>query len=440
MRAGARYLVAAASLITPAAALAQAAAPVDPAADALNSGDNAWLLVTAALALMISVPGLTLFYGGLTRAKNVLSVVLQTSAVAAVASFMWIIAGYRIGFGDIGNGYFGGGGAWFLAGTEGLLHGDYAVSEQSYALFQMAFAAITPALMAGAWIDRARFGWVIGFCALWSLVVYAPVAHWVWGGGWLAARVHVIDYAGGIVVHTAAGVSALVVAMLIGKRLGFLRQPMQPHSPALTMAGAALLWLGWLAFNGGAALTADDGAAASIINAHLAACAAALTWLLLDKITAGKPSAVGFATGAMTGLAAIAPAAGYVAPWAAIVIGVVATVACFVTILLVSIRLEIDDSLNVFAVHGIGGITGSILLAVFLSATLGGAGYDDGYSVVSQLAAQVVGIGAVMIWSAAGSAVLAVLVSLAIPLRVGEDDELEGLDLASHGERAWELE
>ena len=440
MRAVAKFLVVMTSLAAPGIAFAQDTVPLDTASDALNSGDNAWLLVSSALVLMMCMPGLTLFYGGLVRAKNFLSVAVQTGAIAAVASVLWIVAGYRIGFGEAGSGYFGGGGMWFLSGTDGLLRGDYAVSENTYALFQMTFAAITPALMVGAWVDRARFGWVVGFCALWGLVVYAPVAHWVWGGGWLATRMHVMDYAGGIVVHTTAGVSALITAVLMGKRLGFPRQLMLPHSPALTMVGAALLWVGWFGFNGGSAITADDSAASAIINTHLAACTAALVWLLVEKIKVGKPTSVGFATGAIAGLATITPAAGYVAPWAAIVIGAVATLACFPMIQFVKGRLEIDDSLDVFAVHGIGGITGSLLLAVFLSPTLGGAGYDDGYSMISQLAAQAVGVGAVAIWSAIASAVLAVLVSLVIPMRIGEDDEREGLDLASHGERAWEFE
>ena len=438
MRVLAKMTLAFCSLAMPAIAFAQDT--VDDASDALNSGDNAWLLVSSALVLMMCMPGLTLFYGGLVRAKNFLSVAVQTGAIAAVASLLWMVAGYRIGFGDVGSGYFGGGDMWFLNGSEGLLRGDYAVSERTFALFQMTFAAITPALMVGAWVDRARFGWVIGFCALWGLIVYAPVAHWVWGGGWLAARMNTMDFAGGIVVHTTAGVSALVTALLVGKRLGFPRQLMLPHSPALTMVGAALLWVGWFGFNGGSAVTADDSAASAIINTHLGACTAALVWLLVEKFKVGKPTSVGFATGAIAGLATITPAAGYVAPWAAVVIGALAALACFPMIQLIKSKFEIDDSLDVFAVHGVGGMLGSMLLAVFLSPSLGGAGYADGYNMISQLAAQAVGVGVVAIWSAIASALIAVLVSLAIPMRVSEDDEREGLDLASHGERAWEFE
>lgn len=432
--------------VMPALAWAQAAAPAaaDAAEDVLDSGDNAWLLISSALVLMMCMPGLTLFYGGLVRAKNFLSVAVQTGAIAAIASLLWIVAGYRIGFGEVDGGFLGGligsGDTWMLNNTADLVHEGVNVSERTYALFQLTFAAITPALMVGAWVDRARFGWVVGFCALWSLVVYAPVAHWVWGSGFLASNLHVMDFAGGIVVHTTAGVSALVVAILMGKRLGFPRQLMLPHSPSLTMVGAALLWVGWFGFNGGSAVTAGDEAAGAIINTHIAACVAALAWLLIEKIKVGKPTSVGFATGAVAGLATITPAAGFVAPWAAMVIGALAALVCFPVIQLIKGRLEIDDSLDVFAVHGVGGMTGSLLLAVFLAPSLGGAGYEDNYTMVSQLAAQAVGVFAVAVWSAIASVILAVLVSLAIPMRVGEDDEREGLDLASHGERAWEFE
>ncbi len=410
---------------------------VEPAV--LNSGDTAWVLVSAALVLLMTMPGLTLFYGGLVRAKNFLSVLVQVGAIAAVASVLWIMVGYRFAFGDVGNGWLGGGDMWMLNGTVGLLRGDYDISERTFALFQLTFAAITPALMVGAWVDRARFGWVVGFCALWGLIVYVPVAHWVWGGGWLAT-LGTKDFAGGIVVHTTAGVSALVIAALLGKRQGFPKTLMLPHSPSLTMAGAALLWVGWFGFNGGSALAANDDAASAIINSHLGASMAALTWLLIEKIKVGKPTSVGFATGAIAGLATVTPAAGFISPGAAIVFGIVAALACFPMIQIVKQKLLIDDSLDVFAVHGIGGMAGSLLLAVFLNPAIGGVGYDEGSGLVSQLAAQAVGIGAVAIWSALASVLIALLVGLAIPMRVSEDDEREGLDLSSHGERAWEMD
>jgi ammonium transporter, Amt family len=434
MRRWSAMLVAAIAAATPVAAQAQ-----DALADAGDSGDTAWVLISSALVLMMTMPGLTLFYGGLVRAKNFLSVLVQVGAVAAVASLVWIICGYTMAFGHVGNGWLGAGNAWMLLDL-GNVRDATSVPEVAFALFQMTFAAITPALMVGAWVDRARFGWVIGFCALWGLVVYAPVAHWIWGGGWLSSRLGTMDFAGGIVVHTTAGVSALVAALLLGKRQGFPRTLMLPHSPALTMAGAALLWVGWFGFNGGSALAANDDAASAIINTHVAACAAAMIWLLIERLTVGKPTSVGFATGAVAGLATITPAAGFVSPGAAMVFGVIAAGVCYPVIQLVKQKLKIDDSLDVFAVHGVGGMTGSLLLAVFLAPALGGTGYAEGKDMVSQIAAQAVGVGVVAVWSAIATAVLAVGVSLIFPMRVSEDDEREGLDLTSHGERAWELD
>ena len=266
------------------------------------------------------------------------------------------------------------------------------------------------------------------------------MAHWIWGDGWLAVTMGTKDFAGGIVVHTTAGVSALVAALLVGKRQGFPKQLMLPHSPALAMLGAGLLWVGWFGFNGGSALSADDNASTAIINSHLGASAAALVWLAIEKFKVGKPTGVGFATGAIAGLATITPAAMYVSPGAAMVFGAVAALVCFPMIQLIKQKLAIDDSLDVFAVHGMGGMVGSLLLAVFLSPALGGVGYDEGATMMSQFAAQLVGVGAVALYSAIATAVLAVLVSLVIPMRVGEDDEREGLDLANHGERAWEFD
>jgi ammonium transporter, Amt family len=440
MRKFAAIGLAAAAMLIPAAALAQDVVEEG----VLNSGDTAWILVSSALVLLMCMPGLTLFYGGLMRAKNFLSVMVQVGAIAALASVLWIVCGYTMAFGDATNGWVGAGNFWMLLGTtlDGapLMRGDYGISERTFALFQMTFAAITPALMAGAWIDRARFGWVLGFCALWGLIVYAPVAHWLWGDGWLYTSIGTKDFAGGIVVHTTAGVSALVVAALLGKRQGFPKTLMLPHSPSLTMAGAALLWVGWFGFNGGSALAANDSAASAIINTHLGASVAALVWILIERFKVGKPTSVGFATGAIAGLATVTPAAGFISPGGAILLGAIAAAACFPMIQVVKKRLEIDDSLDVFAVHGIGGMTGSILLAVFMSEGFGGAGYDDGVTMVNQLAAQFVGVGVVAIWSAIASAVIALGVSLILPMRVSEDDEREGLDLASHGERAWELD
>ncbi|MEN9683490.1 MAG: hypothetical protein RLZZ427_1241 [Pseudomonadota bacterium] len=426
--------LAAALTLLPVAALAQASSP-SPS----DSGDTAWILISSALVLLMTMPGLTLFYGGLVRAKNFLSVLVQVGAIAAVASLLWIVCGYTIAFGAVTNG-------WLGAGSAVMLHGLAAVRantllpESAFALFQLVFAAITPALMVGAWVDRARFGWVVGFCALWSLIVYAPVAHWIWGGGWLATSFGTLDFAGGIVVHTTAGVSALVAAIMLGKRQGFPRTLMLPHAPSLTMAGAALLWVGWFGFNGGSALAANNSAAVAIINTHVAACMAALVWIGIERFSVGKPTSVGFATGAVAGLATVTPAAGFIAPEAAMLLGVCAAAVCYPMILLVKRRFKIDDSLDVFAVHGVGGIIGSLLLAVLISPTLGGSGYAAGASMLSQIKAQFVGVGVVALWSAAASAVIALTVAKVIPMRVTGDDETEGLDLASHGERAWEFD
>ena len=445
MRTFTAIFLAAVSTLAPTLASAQSAAEAADAAmqlapGALNSGDTAWVLVSAALVMLMALPGLALFYGGLVRSKNFLSVMVQLGAVVAVSSVLWIAVGYSLAFGEGTTGWIGNLDLFMLNNTVDLLHGETDISVRTNALFQMTFAAITPALMVGAWVDRARFGWVIGFCALWVLVVYVPVAHWVWGGGWLAAM-GTLDFAGGIVVHTTAGVSALVAAALVGKRQGFPKQLMLPHSPSLTMAGAALLWVGWFGFNGGSALAANDDAASAIINTHLGASMAALVWLLIERIKVGKATSVGFATGAIAGLATITPAAGFVSPGAAVIIGSLGALACFPMIQLVKKRLEIDDSLDVFAVHGIGGITGALLLAVFLEADhLGGTGYAEGATMLSQFAAQAVGVFSVALWSALGTVLIALLVSLVVPMRVSEDDEREGLDLTSHGERAWEMD
>lgn len=423
-----------ASLAWPAAAMAQ-----QGQVDVVDTGDTAWILMSAALVLMMTMPGLSLFYGGLVRSKNFLSVLVQCGAVAGVASLLWIIVGYTLAFGNVTNGWLGGGNAWMLIDLGNVREG-LMIPESSFSLFQMTFAAITPALMVGAWVDRARFGWVIGFCALWGLIVYAPVAHWVWGGGWLSSSFGTLDFAGGIVVHTTAGVSALVAVMLIGKRQGFPKTLMLPHSPSLTMAGAALLWVGWFGFNGGSALAANDDAASAILNTHAAASAAALMWLLIERIMVGKPTSVGFATGAIAGLATVTPAAGFISPGAAILFGIVASIICYAAIQLVKQKLHIDDSLDVFAVHGVGGMTGSILLAFFLSEGLGGTGYAEGMTMGSQLTGQLVGVGVTLVWSAIASAIIAVMVSVLFPMRVSEDTEREGLDIASHGERAWEID
>ena len=420
----------------PSAAIAQnvAASPVATS----DTGSTGWILAASALVLLMTLPGLGLFYGGLVRSKNFLSVLLQCGAIAAVASILWVVVGYTLAFGDVTNGLIGSGRAWMFMNL-GDVRADTTLPESSFSMFQMTFAVITPALMVGAWVERARFAWVLGFCALWGLIVYAPVVHWVWGGGWLAA-LGTLDFAGGIVVHTTAGVSALVVAMLLGKRTGFPKTLMLPHAPALTMVGAALLWVGWFGFNGGSALAADSGAARAVINTHLAASVASLTWLLVEKFAVGKATSVGWATGAIAGLATITPAANVVSPGGAIILGVLAAVICYYAIQLVKRKFHIDDSLDVFAVHGVGGILGSLMLAVLADDFFGGVGYSEGAGIGSQLLAQLIGVGAVALWSVVATVIIALMVSLFFPMRVSEDDEREGLDITSHGERAWDLD
>ncbi|MGX7895125.1 ammonium transporter [Tsuneonella sp. HG222] len=428
--------IALASLLAASPAVAFAQDPGVVAAG--DSGDTAWILISAALVLLMTLPGLGLFYGGLVRGKNFLSVLLQVAAVAAVGSLLWIMVGFTLAFGPVGSGWIGSGSNAMLNNLGNVREG-LAIPESAFALFQMTFAAITPALMVGAWVDRARFGWVVWFCAIWGLVVYAPVAHWMWGGGWLA-QLGALDFAGGIVVHTTAGVSALVVALLLGKRQGFPTSALLPHAPGLTMIGAMLLWVGWFGFNGGSALAATDDAAAAIINTHVAAAAAAMAWIGIERWSFGKPTTVGFATGAIAGLATVTPAAGFISPGAALLLGLAAAVVCYGAIQLIKTKLRIDDSLDVFAVHGVGGMLGSVLLGVFLAPDLGGTGYAEGMGMGAMLGAQVIAVAAVAIFSAIATALIALGVSVLIPMRVSEDDERQGLDVANHGERGWEFD
>ncbi len=404
-----------------------------------NSGSTAWILVSAALVLLMTLPGLGLFYGGLVRAKNFLSVFLQVGAIAAVASTLWIVVGYTLAFGDSSmGGFLGGGQHWMLYNLAPVYDG-LEIPESTFVLFQMTFAAITPALMVGAWVERARFIWVVLFCAIWGLVVYAPVAHWVWGGGWLAG-LGALDFAGGIVVHTTAGASALVVAVLLGKRKGFPSSALLPHAPGITMLGSVLLWVGWFGFNGGSALSASAAASNAILNTHIAASVAALVWILIERISFGKPTTVGFATGAIAGLATITPAAGFVSPGASILIGIAASTVCYYAIQLVKMKMHIDDSLDVFAVHGVGGMLGSILLGIFMAESLGGAGYAEGMSMASMVGVQALGVASVAIFSVIATVLIALGLNVFVPMRVGDEDEVQGLDISSHGERGWEFD
>ena len=407
------------------------------AADAVatDTGATAWVLVASALVLFMTLPGLALFYGGLVRARNLLSVLMHCFVICCVVSLLWAAFGYSLAFGD-GGALIGPLDKAFLAHL-----GDKALPgnlpEAVFVLFQMTFAVITPALIIGAFSERVRFPFVLLFTMGWLVIVYLPVAHWVWGGGWAAAA-GVVDFAGGIVVHTTAGITALVAAIMVGARAGFPRNVLPPHSPGMTMAGAGMLWVGWFGFNGGSTLAADASAGIAILATHFAASAAALTWMAAEWLRAGKPTSVGLVTGAVAGLATITPASGFVGPMGAIAIGVAGAAVCFLAMILVKQRLQIDDSLDVFAVHGVGGMLGSLLVAVFAARALGGVGYAAGMDLPRQLGAQAIAIAAAAAWSALGTIAVVKLVGAAVGVRVRAEDEYEGLDLASHGERAYD--
>ena len=420
------------------AALALAAggaAQAQPAQAVVDSGHTAWMLSATALVLFMTLPGLALFYGGLVRAKNVLSVMMHCVAVGCLASVLWLAGGYSLAFsgdapliGDLAK--FG------LLGGRGVVAGR--IPENVFFAFQMTFAVITPALIIGAYVERIKFAAVLLFSGLWLYLVYAPVCHWVWGGGWLAQR-HVMDYAGGLVVHATAGISALVVVALLGPRDGFPKDLHPPHNPGMTMMGAGMLWVGWFGFNGGSALAADQNAGAALVATHLSAATAGLVWALLERLRFGRSSMVGLVTGVVAGLATVTPASGFVSPLSGVVLGGLGSLVCFHAVELVKKTLKIDDSLDVFAVHGVGGILGSLLVAILAAPALGGVGYASGMSALSQLGAQALGVAAVCAWSAAVSAVIVLVCRAVVGLRENDEAIEEGLDLSSHGERAYTI-
>jgi Amt family ammonium transporter len=405
--------------------------------DGIDKADTLLLIVSSALVLFMTLPGLALFYGGLVRTKNFLSVLMHCFGLTALASLLWFAGGYSLAFRGAGD-WIGDFSALWL-GNLAPVRSGLTMPENVFALYQMTFAIITPALIVGAFPERVRFGWLMLFSALWILLVYVPVAHWIWGGGWLA-RLGVLDFAGGIVVHTTAGVSALVLAILIGPRRGFPQSLIPPHSPAMTMIGAGMLWVGWFGFNGGSALIADAAAGSALIATHLAACAAALTWAVAEQVKIGKPTSIGLVTGAVAGLATITPAAGWVSAPAAVLMGVAGSLVCFTAVLAVKHRWKVDDSLDVFAVHGVGGILGSVLLAAFGDRLLGGTGPAAANGMLHQLGVQAGAVAVVAAWSAAATFVLARGVALLLTMRVTPDEEHDGLDLSLHGERAYEFD
>ncbi len=409
----------------------------DTATATVDSGNSAWIFTATALVLFMTMPGLALFYGGLVRGKNFLSVLGQCAGIAFMASLLWVAGLYSLAFKGDGK-WIGDLSAVFLRGvsTEAVASGT-TIPELLFVMFQMTFAIITPALYIGAVVERMKFTAVLLFSALWLLVVYTPVTKWVWGGGWLF-EMGIRDLAGGIVVHATAGVSALVLAILLGKREGFPQHPHPPHNPAMVFIGAAMLWVGWFGFNAGSQLSAGGGAAMTMMVTHLSACAAALVWMLLEKVRNGKIGVVGMVTGLVAGLATVTPASGDIGPMGAIAIGSLAALVCYFAVSLIREKWHIDDSLDVFAVHGVGGILGTILLAIFGQKSMGGLGIVK--PIGTQMLIQLTGLGVTIVWSALATMLLFFLVKKTIGVRVTQEKEFEGLDRAEHGENAYPME
>lgn len=402
----------------------------------MNAADTSWILTATALVLLMTLPGLALFYAGLVQAKNILSVLMQCMAVACAASIIWFAVGYSLAFDD-GNAWIGGTSKLFLEGIDReSLSGT--LPESLFAMFQMTFAIITPALMIGAFVERIKFGAVMMICSLWLIVVYAPVTHWVWGGGWLAER-GIIDFAGGIVVHVTAGVSAIVIAIMLGSRKGFPNKITPPHAPWMVMVGASLLWVGWFGFNAGSAVAADQNAAMAMIATHLSAATASLVWMVIEKIRFGKPSLVGLVTGTIAGLATITPASGSVGPLGGIILGLIGGVVCYYAVELIKMRMRIDDSLDVLAVHGVGGATGTLLVPFVAAIGYGGAGLAEGMTMGNQFLTQTIGVVVVGFWSAIATVIIVLITKSVLGLRVTEEEEIEGLDFTYHGETGYRL-
>ena len=402
-------------------------------ADELSSGDTAWMLTATVLVLFMTLPGLALFYGGLARSKNVISVLMQCFAIACLASFLWVIGLYSLAFSE-GNALIGDFKHLFLMGisVDELNGGTF--SETIFVMFQMTFAIITPALIVGAFVERMKFAAVLLFTSLWLLIVYAPVAHWVWAGtGWMFNN-GTIDLAGGLVVHITAGISALILAKMLGPRLDFPDKLHPPHHPVLVMVGACMLWVGWFGFNAGSQLAANQAAGMTMLVTHISAAVASLTWMCIEWAKNRKPSLVGIVTGMVAGLASITPASGSVGPVGAIIIGLLAGLICYFMCGVVKTKMGIDDSLDVFAVHGVGGAIGTISLAIFGNITFGGLGIDN---IGEQLLIQIKGVGAVIIWSAVGTYIIVKICQSITGLRVSDEDINHGLDKAEHGETSY---
>ena len=416
--------------------------PIQAFAEELNGANTSWILTSTALVLFMTIPGLSLFYGGLVRSKNALSVLMQCFSITCLASIIWFAFGYSLAFGNGGslNSYIGDLSNFFMGNiTEESMAGD--IPESVFALFQMTFAIITPALIVGAFAERMRFSAMLLFSALWLIVVYAPITHWVWGGGWLG-EMGLLDFAGGTVVHITAGVGAIVAALVLGNRKGFPQQAMPPHNLTMTVTGAGMLWVGWFGFNGGSALAANGDAGMAMLVTHISAAAGSLAWMMMEWTKHGKPSVLGIVTGMVAGLGTITPASGFVGPAGALVIGLSAGVICYYATQAIKQRFHIDDSLDVFPVHGVGGMLGTLLAGIFASDQLGvfsGQGYNEGMNMASQVSVQITGIIATFAYTAVITYLLLKLIDNLLVLRVDEEDEIRGLDLVEHDERGYDL-
>ena len=400
----------------------------------VNAGDTAWVLTSTALVLFMTLPGLALFYAGLVNSKNVVSVLMQHFALACLVSIIWVIIGYSLAF-TPGNLWIGDLSNLFMASIN-LDSISGTIPESLFATFQMTFAIITPALIIGAFVERIKFSAMLIFISLWIIIVYAPVTHWVWGGGLLSSW-GIMDFAGGIVVHATAGTAALVTALTLGKRRGFPKSITPPHSPILTMIGAAMLWIGWFGFNGGSALGANNSAGMAMLVTHISAATAALVWMIIEWKRFGKPSLIGVVTGMVAGLATITPASGYVGVPGGLILGLSGGILCYLAVDFIRGKLQIDDSLDVFAVHGVGGILGSLLVAFLATSTFSGLGLAEGRTAGSQFLIQLKGTALTVAWTAVFTYLILKLTAFFTPLRVDEEEEIEGLDLRSHGEKGY---
>ncbi len=408
--------------------------PMMANADTLDSGDTAWIMTSTALVLFMTLPGLALFYGGLVRSKNVLSVLMQCFVIACVVTIVWVVYGYSLAFSE-GNQWIGGLSNLFLADvTRESLSGT--LPETVFVMFQLTFAIITPALVVGGFAERMKFSSMLLFSVLWATLVYFPICHWVWGGGWLG-EMGLLDFAGGTVVHITAGVGAIVAAMVMGNRNGFPETAMMPHNMTMSVTGAGMLWVGWFGFNGGSAVAANGDAGMAILVTHISAACGAFTWAVMEWIRHGKASALGTVTGMVAGLGTITPASGFVGPMGALVIGISAGVICFIATGFIKRSLKIDDSLDVFPVHGVGGMLGTFMAGIFAASALGGAGYAEGMNMGSQVSVQLVGIVATVVWTAIITFVILKVVDAILGLRVTDEQETEGLDITQHDERGY---